>query len=143
MRTLITVLSISAISAAAGLATVPANAAPAGSSTALVEPGSAKAFTQVRSRGGWRGGHRGHRGFRTGAAIGLGIAGAAIATGAARGYYYGDDDDYYYAEPVYSYGYTYSGGGGAERCAATFRSFEWDTGLYTTYQGERVRCPYL
>lgn len=30
-----------------------------------------------------------------------------------------------------------------ERCDARFRSFEWDTGLYTTYGGEKKLCPYL
>jgi BA14K-like protein len=32
---------------------------------------------------------------------------------------------------------------GLSRCAAQFRSFEPDTGYYTTYAGERVLCPYL
>jgi BA14K-like protein len=32
---------------------------------------------------------------------------------------------------------------GLGRCAAQFRSFEPDTGYYTTYAGERVLCPYL
>lgn len=32
---------------------------------------------------------------------------------------------------------------GLARCAAQFRSFEPDTGYYTTYAGERVLCPYL
>jgi len=31
----------------------------------------------------------------------------------------------------------------ASRCAAQFRSFEPDTGYYTTYDGDRVLCPYL
>ena len=30
-----------------------------------------------------------------------------------------------------------------ERCAHRFRSFEWDSGLYTTYGGRRKLCPYL
>jgi hypothetical protein len=34
-------------------------------------------------------------------------------------------------------------GDAASRCAAQFRSFEPDTGYYTTYAGERVLCPYL
>ena len=29
------------------------------------------------------------------------------------------------------------------RCAAQFRSFEPDTGYYTTFDGDRVLCPYL
>jgi hypothetical protein len=46
---------------------------------------------------------------------------------------YDDDDD------------DYSGfqADGASRCAAQFRSFEPETGYYTTYSGERVLCPYL
>jgi hypothetical protein len=32
---------------------------------------------------------------------------------------------------------------GLSRCAAQFRSFEPETGYYTTYSGERVLCPYL
>src|SRR5262245_13703774 len=32
---------------------------------------------------------------------------------------------------------------GMQRCAAQFRSFEPDTGYYTTFSGERVMCPYL
>ena len=30
-----------------------------------------------------------------------------------------------------------------QRCDDRFRSFEWDTGLYTTYGGEKRLCPYL
>lgn len=30
-----------------------------------------------------------------------------------------------------------------QRCDNRFRSFEWDTGLYTTYGGEKRLCPYL
>ncbi len=30
-----------------------------------------------------------------------------------------------------------------ERCAEEFRSFEWDTGMYTTFGGDRRLCPYL
>jgi hypothetical protein len=30
-----------------------------------------------------------------------------------------------------------------QRCASTYKSFEWDTGLYTTYGGEKRLCPYL
>ena len=30
-----------------------------------------------------------------------------------------------------------------EACANRFRSFEWDTGLYTTYSGYKRLCPYL
>lgn len=30
-----------------------------------------------------------------------------------------------------------------QRCAQTYRSFEFDTGLYTGYDGQRHTCPYL
>lgn len=30
-----------------------------------------------------------------------------------------------------------------QRCAERFLSFEWDTGLYTTYRGHKRLCPYL
>ena len=30
-----------------------------------------------------------------------------------------------------------------ERCASRFKSFDWDTGLYTTYGGRQKLCPYL
>ncbi|RIA47458.1 BA14K family protein [Dichotomicrobium thermohalophilum] len=29
------------------------------------------------------------------------------------------------------------------KCDREFRSFEWDTGMYTTYSGHRRVCPYL
>mgnify|MGYP000211508184 CR=1 FL=1 len=32
---------------------------------------------------------------------------------------------------------------GMSRCAATFRSFDPETGTYMTYDGETLRCPYL
>ena len=69
------------------------------------------------------------------------IAGAIIANQAYRprpGYYY---DDYAYSGPYY---YP-SGYRGDPRviCAQNFRSFEWQTGLYTTYSGEKRPCPYL
>jgi hypothetical protein len=34
-------------------------------------------------------------------------------------------------------------GDAVTRCAAQFRSFEPETGYYTTYAGDRVLCPYL
>jgi BA14K-like protein len=57
----------------------------------------------------------------------------------------------YYGYP-YSYdygrGYPHPGDAGApysakERCARRFKSFEWDTGRYTTYGGDERLCPYL
>ena len=53
-----------------------------------------------------------------------------------RGYYY---DDYAYDGPYY-YPSAYSGDPRAV-CAQNFRSFEWNTGLYTTYGGEQSALP--
>lgn len=50
------------------------------------------------------------------------------------GYYERD-----YAEAEYS-GVPHSA---KERCDRRFRSFEWDSGLYTTYGGVKKLCPYL
>jgi hypothetical protein len=105
-------------------------------------------------RGGGRGYYAGGRGYYggryygrwRGPAIGLGVgtaivAGAIIANQAyrpRRGYYY---DTYAYDGPYY-YPSGYSGDP-RKICADHFRSFEWNTGLYTTYGGERRLCPYL
>jgi hypothetical protein len=81
------------------------------------------------------------RGWRVAPWIGLGIAGAIIANEAyrpRRGYYY---DDYAYEGPYY-YPSDYDGDPRV-KCAENFRSFEWRTGLYTTYAGEKRLCPYL
>jgi hypothetical protein len=84
--------------------------------------------TLVRYRGhhhhhGWRHRHRHHHHFGRDLAIGLGLGllGSAIAS-QPSGYYYSD---------------------ARSRCAARFRSFEWNTGLYTTYGGDKRLCPYL
>ena len=99
--------------------------------------------TPVQYRGG-RGYYR-YGGWR-GPAIGLGI-GTAIVAGAIianrsyaprRGYYY---DTYAYEGPYY-YPADYRGDP-RKICANHFRSFEWRTGLYTTFGGERKTCPYL
>jgi hypothetical protein len=125
-------------------AATPASAAPAGSAMApvIAKSGkSASALTDVRYRR-WGGGYGRHRHGR-GIALGLGaaIVGGIIANEIyrpRRGYYY---DDYGYDGPYYRpSGYS---GSGRELCAQNFRSFEWNTGLYTTYGGEKRVCPYL
>jgi len=70
-----------------------------------------------------RGYHRRHRDrdFNPGAAIALGIIGALIDRGHSRSY----------------------ARSAIERCDDRFRSFERDTGLYTTYGGKKRLCPYL
>jgi hypothetical protein len=76
---------------------------------------------------GWRGSRRNHRrwrrdnDFNPGVAIGLGILGAVIANGHSESY----------------------ARSAMQRCDDRFRSFEWDTGRYTTYGGDSVLCPYL
>jgi hypothetical protein len=129
-----------------------AEAAPmTGTSGAIEAQGtSASEITQVYYRRGFHGhrhggyGHR-HYGYRRGY-IGLGIgagivAGAIIANSYYRprpGYYY---DDYEYYGPYYRpAGYV---GDPRVLCAENFRSYEWKTGLYTTYSGEKKLCPYL
>ena len=74
--------------------------------------------------------------------IGAGVvAGAIIADQSYRprpGYYY---DSYAYDGPYYrpaNYG-----GDPRRLCAENFRSFDWNSGYYTTYGGERRLCPYL
>lgn len=134
------VLPVGALALALGLTpVVPVAAAP------LLPPGLAKAdvgstVTQVDRRyRHYR--HRGHN-HNGGVALGLGlIIGGIIASEAYRpraGYYY-DDEDYrgpYYAPSGFS-------GDPRQLCAQNFRSFEWNTGLYTTNSGARRLCPYL
>jgi hypothetical protein len=57
-----------------------------------------------------------------------GVVGGVPGDGYAYGY-----------RPGYAYGY----GSGAAACARNFRSFDPETGTYTTYAGEQVLCPYL
>jgi hypothetical protein len=94
--------------------------------------------------------HRGGRGWRRGWGwgpwpfVGFGaavVAGAIIADQAYRphpGHYYDEgpyDGPYYYPSDYQ--------GDPRTICAQNFRSFEWRTGYYTTYSGEKRLCPYL
>ena len=115
----------------------PAEAAPATAAAgSIAKADTGSAVTQVQ----W--GRR--RGWRAGPWIGLGtgvVIGGIIASEAYRprhGYYY---DDYAYDGPYY-YPSSYNGDPRMV-CAENFRSFEWRTGLYTTYSGEKRLCPYL
>jgi BA14K-like protein len=119
-----------AATAAAPAASPPALSAALGSDVHLVQ---------------YRHSHRGrhHHRFGTGVGLGLGIGvlGAIIAHeayGPRPGYYvddYADDGPYGgVAEPA---------GDPRNLCAQHFRSFEWNTGLYTTHSGEKRLCPYL
>ena len=123
---------------AVGLSISGAQAAPVTADAALSAHASATAAQDVQYRGyGWRG-----RGWGYAPWIGGGIvAGAIIADRAylpRRGYYY---DTYDYRGPYY-YPADYAGDP-RDICARNFKSFEWRTGLYTTYGGERRLCPYL
>jgi hypothetical protein len=129
------------------LAAIPASAAPVSSLTELTQVPTAVEQVQYRRGYGAYSGYRGGYGYRRyGYAPWIGL-GAGIAAGAfiysqsylpRRGYYYDTyayDGPYYYPE-----GYT---GDRKDLCAKYFKSFEWRTGMYTTYGGERRLCPYL
>ena len=125
---------------AAAQAGPAANAAQSVAATVAVSDAKS-GVTQARWRGrhgGWRGG-----GWRRGVGVGIGaaIVGGIIAHEVyrpRRGYYY---DDYTYDGPYYAPS-SYSGDA-RTLCAQNFRSFEWRTGLYTTYEGDKRLCPYL
>lgn len=109
-------------------ALAPANAQAFTVPQPTLERAAGAATTPVRYRGhrhhGWRHRHhhRHHFGRDLAIGLGLGLLGSAIAS-QAPGYYYSGD--------------------ARSRCAARFKSFEWDTGLYTTYGGDKRLCPYL
>jgi hypothetical protein len=102
-------------------------------------------LTQVQYRGRGYGG-RYYAGRSYGRGYGLPLLGAGIIAGAIIAdrayrprYRYYDAADYdgpYYRPTNYQ-------GSDRQLCADNFRSFEWRTGLYTTYGGEKRMCPYL
>lgn len=115
--------------------------APAGTAGSALAAGPLPAVATSQDDSGVIKVHR--RGFRRGVGIGIGVGvlGAIIASEAYRpraGYYY---DDYEYEGPYYAPS-SYRGDPRV-LCAENFRSFEWNTGLYTTYGGEKRLCPYL
>src|SRR5262245_45526810 len=125
---------------AAALAILPVVAAaapPAGSLQLASEAVADAAVHQVQFR------HRHHNGFGRGLGLGLGIGilGAIIANEAygARPAYEED----VYAEAGPSGAPAEDGDDPRGLCAQHFRSFEWNTGLYTTPSGEKRVCPYL
>ncbi len=126
-----------------------AQAAPITSdvAAAAVAASASGSIEQVQFRGrgrgfggGWRG--RGWGGGGPWLGVGAGIvAGALIYDYAYRpraGYYY---DTYDYHGPYY-YPADYKGDP-RDICARNFKSFNYRTGLYTTYGGEKRLCPYL
>ena len=149
MSTWKTLLPIGALACA--FAFSPAQAAPAAPAAvaAIASNADATAVTKAQWWGGrrypyYRGGYGYRRGWGPGPWLGLGagvVIGSIIANEAyrpRRGYYY---DDYAYDGPYY-YPSAYAGDPRTV-CAQNFRSFEWNTGLYTTYEGDRRLCPYL
>ena len=135
-----------AVAAALLAMLVSAEAAPvtAAPETLKAQAAQSSEVTQVQYwRRGYGYGYRGY-GYRGAPWIGLGagvVAGAIIADRYYRprpGYYY---DDYAYDGPYYRPA-RYAGDPRV-LCAESFRSFEWRTGLYTTYGGEKRLCPYL
>jgi hypothetical protein len=132
------------VAAALGLSLLPAKAAPVAPAASAAAEADRSAITFVQ----WGWGYRRYpyygRGWGPGPWLGLGagiVIGSIIASEAYRprpGHYY---DDYAYEGPYY---YP-SGYAGDPRviCAQNFRSFEWNSGLYTTYNGEKRLCPYL
>ncbi len=139
-------LVAAAFALGASVTTLPVNAAPAGVGAAngrtLVTDSNVINVQDRRYRHGggrdWhRGRHHGDHDWNPGAYIGLGIAGAILSGALSDGAY---ADDYGYADGP---GYGEGSSAAMQRCASQFRSFEWDTGLYTTYEGEKRLCPYL
>jgi len=124
---------------AASLAFAPTIASSTASAAPIVVRDSNAGVTDskniVKVRKHWRGRHgkswrrnhwRHHRGyyhdhFNPGAYIALGVIGALIDRGLSES----------------------AAQSAMERCSQRYRSFEWDTGLYTTYGGEKRLCPYL
>ena len=81
---------------------------------------------------GYYGRGYGYRRRGNGIGIGLGIAGAVIG-----GAIIADEIN---RSRYRSYGYS---DGGNARCSRAFRSYDPDSGTYTSYAGETLRCPYL
>lgn len=106
----------------------PAAAAPPTLPPGIAKASAGSAVTQVRRGRHHRHRHHGHGGGNLAIGLGIGIIGGLLAAEAYRSG--ADYDDDYGVDP-------------RERCARNFRSFEWDTGRYTTYAGERRLCPYL
>jgi BA14K-like protein len=117
---------------------------PAVTGHAVAEPTDGHVATvQYRGRGY---GGRSYGGRSYGRGYGLPLLGAGIIAGAIIAdrayrprYRYYDAADYdgpYYRPESYQ-------GSDRQLCAENFRSFEWRTGLYTTYGGEKRMCPYL
>jgi hypothetical protein len=120
---------------AAALALLPlaAAAAPPASGTRPAAAGAAVDEVQFRQHNGF--------GRGLGVGLGLGILGAMIANeayGPRPGYI--EDEDVEAGPPGAP---AADAGDPRTLCAQHFRSFEWNSGLYTTHSGEKRLCPYL
>jgi hypothetical protein len=113
-------------------------AAPAAMSPSWAQAEAGSTVVEVGRRSSHR--HHGyrhrHRGGNLAIGLGLGIIGGLIAAEAYRGAPAYADDEEFYEGPA-------SAGDPRELCAQEFQSFEWNTGLYTTFSGEKKLCPYL
>jgi hypothetical protein len=144
----IVALGLTAASTGGLIGAVQAAPAPASAAVAAQTAIAPSVIDQVQYRRGF--GYRPYayrRGYGwRGPGVWLGL-GAAVAAGwiiydraylPRRGYYY---DTYDYDGPYY-YPTGYNGDR-RELCARYFKSFEWESGMYTTYGGQRKLCPYL
>jgi hypothetical protein len=102
-------------------------------SVAKAEAGTTVVEVRRRSHRHHHHGHR-HRGGNLAIGLGIGIIGGLIAAEAYRNAPAYADDEVYDTPPA---------GDPRQLCAREFRSFEWSTGFYTTYSGEKKLCPYL
>jgi BA14K-like protein len=121
------------LAAALALLPVAAAALPPASRTPPAAAGAAVDPVQWRHHNGF--------GAGLGVGLGLGILGAIIADeayGPRPGY---SEDDYAAAGPPGAP--AEDAGDPRTLCAQHFRSFEWNSGLYTSHSGEKRLCPYL
>jgi hypothetical protein len=128
-------LTLLPLLAAVALAPMAATAAPA---TVNLGPAAQTTADAAPSPVHYR---RGGFGRGLGVGLGIGVLGAIIANEAYRprpGY----DEDAYLDDGPPGEPSAYAGDP-RSLCARTFRSFEWNSGLYTTNSGEKRLCPYL
>ena len=103
-------------------------------------------FTQAGWHGGWGHGGWGHGGWGWGPWPWLGLGAGVVAGAIIADQAYRPHPGHYYDEGPYNGPYYYPAnyqGDPREICLQNFRTFEWRTGFYTTYTGEKRLCPYL
>ncbi|NJM35497.1 MAG: BA14K family protein [Rhodomicrobium sp.] len=128
-RTVYSACFASALAFASVSAGATANATPLSAGIFKTTVESPKAATPARwdGRRGYGRHHRRHwhrhhdHDYNPGAYIALGIIGSLIERGLSEG----------------------AARSAMQRCDDRYRSFEWDTGYYTTYGGDKRLCPYL